>query len=73
MAAAFAAQAGVQTALMVPTEILSEQHFQTALRRLEPLGVRVALLTGQVKAKEREEVLSGLKSGEIHVAIGTHA
>jgi ATP-dependent DNA helicase RecG len=73
MAAAYAAEAGVQTALMVPTEILSEQHFQTALRRLEPLGVKIGLLTGQVKAKERQEILAGLKSGAIHVAIGTHA
>jgi ATP-dependent DNA helicase RecG len=73
MAAAYAAEAGVQTALMVPTEILSEQHFQTAVRRLEPLGIKAALLTGQVKSKERQEVLAGLKNGEIQVAIGTHA
>jgi ATP-dependent DNA helicase RecG len=73
MAAVFAAESYVQTALMVPTEILSEQHFQTAVKRLEPLGVKVGLLTGQLKAKERERILNGLKSGEIQVCIGTHA
>ncbi len=73
MAAVFAAESDVQTALMVPTEILSEQHFQTAVKRLEPLGVKVGLLTGQLKAKERERILNGLKSGEIQVCIGTHA
>ena len=73
MAAAFAAEAQVQTALMVPTEILAEQHYQNSKRRLEPLGVKVAFLTSQVKGKERERILEGLKSGAIHLAIGTHA
>jgi len=73
MAAAYAAEAGVQTALMVPTEILSEQHFQTAATRLGALGLKVGLLTGQVKGKERQAVLDGLQSGEIQVCIGTHA
>lgn len=73
MAAAFAAEAGVQTALMVPTEILSEQHYRTALNRLGDLGVKIGLLTGHVKGKERQAVLDGLKSGEIQICIGTHA
>jgi ATP-dependent DNA helicase RecG len=73
MAAAYAAEAGVQTALMVPTEILAEQHFATAEKRLHPLGIRVGLLTGQIKAKEREKILSDLAKGEIHILIGTHA
>lgn len=73
MAAAYAAESSVQTALMVPTEILSEQHFQTALRRLEPLGIKVGLLTGNVKGKERLAVLDGLSKGEVDICIGTHA
>jgi ATP-dependent DNA helicase RecG len=73
MSAAYAAEAGVQTALMVPTEILAEQHFATAEKRLNPLGIRVGLLTGQTKAKEREKILSEMAKGEIHVLIGTHA
>jgi ATP-dependent DNA helicase RecG len=73
MSAAYAAEAGVQTALMVPTEILAEQHFATAEKRLNPLGIQVGLLTGQTKAKEREKILSEMAKGEIHVLIGTHA
>lgn len=73
MAAAFAAEGGLQTALMVPTEILAEQHYQNASKRLAPLGLRAALLTSQVKTKERAQILEDLKSGKIHVAIGTHA
>lgn len=73
MAATYAAEAGVQTAIMVPTEILSEQHFLNAKKRLEPLGLRVGLLTGTKKSAERVETLAGLKSGEIDVCIGTHA
>jgi ATP-dependent DNA helicase RecG len=64
---------GLQTALMVPTEILAEQHYQTAVRVLEPHGIRVALLTGQQKEKERKQVLEGLKTGAIDLCIGTHA
>lgn len=73
MAAAYAAEGGLQTALMVPTEILAEQHLANAKKRLEPLGLRVGLLTSQVKGKERQTLIDGLKAGEIHVCIGTHA
>lgn len=73
MAAAYSAEAKSQTALMVPTEILAEQHFSTAERRLSPLGLRVGLLTGQTKAKERAAILSALEAGEIDLLIGTHA
>jgi ATP-dependent DNA helicase RecG len=73
LAAAFAAEGGMQTALMVPTEILAEQHYQNAVKRLEPLGLRAALLTSQVKTKERGQILEDLKTVKIHVAIGTHA
>jgi len=73
MAAAYAAEVGAQSALMVPTEILAEQHFENAKNRLAPLGIQVALLTSNVKGKEREGILSGLRGGSIHLAIGTHA
>ena len=73
LAATYASEAGAQTALMVPTEILAEQHYLNAQRRLTPLGLKVALLTGSKKNSERQEALVGLKSGEIHLAIGTHA
>lgn len=73
MAAAFAAEGGLQTALMVPTEILAEQHYNNSRARLEPLGIKVALLTSNIKNKEREAILDGLKTGKIQLAIGTHA
>lgn len=64
---------GAQSALMAPTEILSEQHYREAVRRLEPLGLRVALLTGSTSTKQRQEVLAGVADGSIHLLIGTHA
>lgn len=73
MAATYAAEAGHQTALMAPTEILAEQHYQNATRRLSPLGIKVGLLTSQVKGKDREALLDSLRTGEIGICIGTHA
>ncbi|MCL2055877.1 MAG: ATP-dependent DNA helicase RecG [Oscillospiraceae bacterium] len=64
---------GRQSALMAPTEILAEQHFATLSEFLEPLGVRVGLLTGSVKAAEKRRVKDAIASGEIDLAIGTHA
>ncbi|MEH7440993.1 ATP-dependent DNA helicase RecG [Bacillus sp. JJ1122] len=64
---------GYQGALMVPTEILAEQHSQSLNQLLEPYGVKTALLTSSVKGKRRKEILELLKQGEIHVLIGTHA
>lgn len=66
-------EAGHQASLMAPTEILAEQHARNAARLLEPLGVRVGLLTGKTKAKERSETLAALERGEIGLLIGTHA
>jgi ATP-dependent DNA helicase RecG len=64
---------GYQGALMVPTEILAEQHAESIRRLLEPMNVSVELLTSSVKGKRRKEILEKLISGKIHVIIGTHA
>ncbi|WP_027356683.1 ATP-dependent DNA helicase RecG [Desulfofundulus thermocisternus] len=64
---------GLQGALMVPTEILAEQHYLTLSRDLAPLGIEVGLLSGSMKKKEREKILSGLASGEIPLVVGTQA
>lgn len=64
---------GYQAALMAPTEILAQQHYKGIVDLLTPLGLRVELLTGSVKAKKRREILEGLSSGDIHILIGTHA
>ena len=69
----YAAQSGAQSAFMAPTEILAEQHFATLSGFLEPFGIKVAKLTGSMRAKERREVLSGLASGETGLCVGTHA
>ncbi len=69
----FAAQSALQSALMAPTEILAEQHYKTLAPLLEGLGVRCALLTASTPAKTRRSVLEQLQSGEITLAIGTHA
>jgi ATP-dependent DNA helicase RecG len=68
-----AAQCGAQAALMAPTEILAEQHYQGLSRLLEPLGLRVELLTGSTPSAKKQTILEGLADGTIHVAIGTHA
>ncbi|MCB5954893.1 ATP-dependent DNA helicase RecG [Enterococcus sp. CWB-B31] len=65
--------AGFQGALMVPTEILAQQHMESLQLLFDPLEVQTALLTGSTKAKERREILEQLASGEIDVVIGTHA
>jgi ATP-dependent DNA helicase RecG len=64
---------GHQGALMAPTEILAEQHLVTLRRLMEPLGIRLALVTGGGRARERELVRDALRTGEADVAIGTHA
>ena len=58
---------------MAPTEILARQHAENAARLLEPLGIRTAFLTGNVKASGRTQLLKALKAGEIDIVIGTHA
>lgn len=69
----FAAQNGWQSALMAPTEILAQQHYETLAPLFARFSLRCALLTGSTRAKERREILTGLASGEIDLCIGTHA
>jgi ATP-dependent DNA helicase RecG len=68
-----AVEAGLQAAVMAPTEILAEQHFMTFRRLLEPLGVPVALLTSALKGRERAARRAALAAGETRCVVGTHA
>jgi ATP-dependent DNA helicase RecG len=65
--------AGHQGALMVPTEILAEQHAESLTAMLEKVLISVVLLTGSVKGKARRELLQRVKDGDVHVLVGTHA
>ena len=64
---------GFQACMMAPTEILARQHFATLSRMLKELPVKVAILTGASKAKERRTALEGIASGEVQILVGTHA
>lgn len=64
---------GYQGALMAPTEILAEQHHLTFRRLLEPLSVRIALVTGGMNRRDRDQGREALRTGEVDVAVGTHA
>ncbi|OCA86089.1 ATP-dependent DNA helicase RecG [Bacillus sp. FJAT-27225] len=64
---------GRQGALMVPTEILAEQHAASLKELFNPIGVRVELLTSGIKGKTRRELLADLAEGKIHILVGTHA
>lgn len=64
---------GYQAALMVPTEILAAQHFESISKMLDGTGIRISLLTGSVRAKEKREIKSDLLDGKIDLLIGTHA
>lgn len=64
---------GFQACMMAPTEILAEQHFSTICKFLKGLPIRVELLTGMIKGKKREEILSALLTGDIQILVGTHA
>lgn len=72
-AMALAADNALQSAFMAPTEILAVQHFLSMKRFFTPLGLNVGLLTGKQGKKVRQAVLDELSSGELHVAVGTHA
>jgi ATP-dependent DNA helicase RecG len=73
LAAAQAIDSGYQAALMAPTEILAEQHFRKIAAWMEPLGVKVAWLTGSLKKKEKQAASDMAESGEANLVIGTHA
>ena len=73
LALAKAAENGYQSCIMAPTEILAVQHYETLSEYLAPFGVRVALLTGGMRSKERRNLLEELELGMIDVLVGTHA
>lgn len=73
LAALSALNANFQVALMVPTEILAEQHFQNFKCWFEPLGISVGSLSGRMNAANRRESLANLANGKTQLAIGTHA
>ena len=72
LAALQASQNGLQTALMCPTEILAEQHYVNISNWFSKLGIKVDLLLGATKAKERERILEDLEQGTTKIMIGTH-
>ena len=72
-AAYCAANNGHQSALMAPTEILAEQHYESLRKLFAPLGIRVGLLTGSMTTKEKRLTREAIASGEIQLAVGTHA
>lgn len=73
LAALQAIENGYQVAIMAPTEILAEQHYQKFLTWLVPLGVKVAWLSGSQRKKERERELTEIAGGYAMLAVGTHA
>ena len=73
LACAYAAEAGVQVALMAPTEILARQHVETLRTFLAPAGLTVEGVTGRDKGKAREALATGMAEGYIDVIVGTHA
>ncbi|CAN7623255.1 ATP-dependent DNA helicase RecG [Mesorhizobium amorphae] len=73
LAMARAVEAGGQAALMAPTEILARQHLATIAPLAEKTGLRIAILTGREKGRERTDTLAGLANGEVDIVVGTHA
>ncbi|MFW2829835.1 ATP-dependent DNA helicase RecG [Sphingomonas sp. ID0503] len=73
MAMLIAVEAGVQAAMLAPTELLARQHYETLQKTLAGLPVTVALLTGREKGRARESTLMGLADGSIDLLVGTHA
>ena len=64
---------GYQAAIMAPTEILAQQHYFNLVKWLTPLGLSVGLFLGSLRKKQRTEFETGLRNGQIHIAVGTHA
>ena len=73
MACLIAVDNKFQAVVMAPTEILAEQHYKQFKERLAPLGLRVGFVVGKQGARERREVLQDIRSGQVHIAVGTHA
>jgi ATP-dependent DNA helicase RecG len=73
IAAATVIEAGRQAAFMAPTEILARQHFATIAPLAEASGIRLAILTGRERGRERADILSALAAGDIDLIVGTHA
>ena len=73
LCALIAADNGYQSCIMAPTEVLANQHFNGVFKIVEGSGIKVALLTGNTKAKERRAILEDLANGKIHILFGTHA
>ena len=73
LALAKAAENGYQGCIMAPTEILAVQHYETLMEYLAPFGMRIALLTGGMRAKERRSLLMDLELGLVDIVVGTHA
>lgn len=66
-------RSGFQGALMVPTEILAEQHMRSLTKMFEPFGITVGLLTGSVNGRKRKDLLASLQMGMLDIVVGTHA
>ena len=73
LAAAHVIEAGRQVAFMAPTEILARQHFATIAPLAQKAGIRLAILTGRERGRERNEITSALVAGDIDLLVGTHA
>ena len=73
LSAMMAVDNGYQACIMAPTEVLAQQHYNGVFKFIASTGVKVALLTGSTKAREREEIHRGLEDGSIGIIFGTHA
>ena len=73
LAALVAIENGYQAAIMAPTEILAEQHYQNFLQWFEPLGLKVAWLSGKLKAADKRRALKEIENGDAQIVVGTHA
>ena len=73
LAAAHVIEAGRQAAFMAPTEILARQHFATIAPLAKAAGLRLAILTGRERGRDREDILAALAAGDIDLIVGTHA
>ena len=73
VSAYWAIQNGYQVTIMAPTEVLASQHFESFQKVFEPAGIKVVLLTGSLKAKEKRETLEQVKNGDAQMIVGTHA